>query len=51
MAESIYKFLMQDALSTNGGQDDALKDKKGDMEKEDNRRTNKKSPKERLRQV
>lgn len=43
MAESIYKFLMQDALSTGGGQDDALKDKKGDMEKEDNRRTNKKS--------
>ena len=43
MAESIYRFLMQDALSTGGGQDDALKDKKGDMEKDENRRTNKKS--------
>jgi len=48
MAESIYKFLMQDALSTGGGQDDALKDKKGDMEKEDNRRTNKKSLQQRV---
>ena len=48
MAESIYRFLMQDALSTGGGQDDALKDKKGDMENEENRRTNKKSLQQRV---